>query len=94
MVRGIGQLESFGFQILEKLSVSVSLAVIIVLFLLSENSVKTRVRQLAWSLAYRKCAGRNSSCPRQHLSKGTLTSWRGHWGLEDRSGGRMTLRGC
>lgn len=65
VVNGIGQLGSFEFHILEKLTLPqfpyLQNEVIIASVLFGENSLKTHVRHLAWSLAYRKCVGHNSS---------------------------------
>lgn len=65
MVNGIGQLGSFWFQVLEKLTLRqfhyLWSKVIIGPILFGENSLKTYIRHLAWSLAHRKYAGQNSS---------------------------------
>lgn len=65
MVNGIGQLGSFWFEVLEKLTLRqfhyLRSKLIILPMLFGENSVKTHIRHLAWSPAHRKCAGRNSS---------------------------------
>lgn len=62
MVNGRGQLGSFEFHMLEKLNLPqfpyLQNKVIVAPVLFGENSVKTHVRHLAWSLEHRKCAGR------------------------------------
>lgn len=62
MVNGRGQLGSFGFHVLGKLTLPqfpyLQNEVIIVPVLFGEGSVKTHVRHLAWSLAHRKGTGR------------------------------------